>query len=222
MPKICDICGREMRLDGDDLQGNPVYNCPATPDEHKIAVLECELAKAKAHAEVDDAAVKAIRDREEGLLSQLRESQERELALREALDALIKKSYHSRKCDQAYGDPLCECGHEDACVLAWDALDNTSATAQQTVERIEREALEKQDQTGWLVERNMAAEGQEYLFVDPVGLLAWTTDNLKALRLSRKSDAESLVAIAEDAVRVAEHAWIRRAAILGEKDDSHP
>lgn len=93
-------------------------------------------------------------------------------------------------------------------------LSTPTAALEAVVQRAREEEREKArapfsaDETAWLVERNMTPDGQEYLFVDPAGVLGWTTNNLKALRLSRKVDAESVVSIVEDAVRVAEHAWI--------------
>lgn len=77
----------------------------------------------------------------------------------------------------------------------------------------EMEAIENRRQTGWLIERHMTPSGQEYLFVNSTGVFAWTTNPLLALRFPRKEDANSLVAIVEDAVRVAEHTWITGAAI---------
>ena len=67
---------------------------------------------------------------------------------------------------------------------------------------------ERRMQIGWLIERNMTPEGQEYLWVGAPGEFGWTTDHEKALRLARKADAETICYIVEDAVRVAEHAWM--------------
>ena len=46
-----------------------------------------------------------------------------------------------------------------------------------------------------------------YLMVTPRGEFDWTTDNLKALRLSRKEDGDMLAIIIEDADAVEEHGW---------------
>lgn len=62
-------------------------------------------------------------------------------------------------------------------------------------------------ETAWLVERNIDGF-QHYLYCDCIGLLDWTPANSKALRFSRKQDAESICSIVEDADRVAEHMWL--------------
>jgi hypothetical protein len=59
---------------------------------------------------------------------------------------------------------------------------------------------------GWLLERHLTPEGQEYLAVES-GCFTWTTDNLKALRLARRQDADSLAEIVEDCEHVREHQW---------------
>jgi hypothetical protein len=51
-----------------------------------------------------------------------------------------------------------------------------------------------------------------YLTVDPIGSLEWTTDNLKALRLSRREDGDALSYVVEDADAVEEHGWFSPAS----------
>jgi len=75
----------------------------------------------------------------------------------------------------------------------------TNNSAAETHDRVESE-------TGWLLERNITPEGPEYLTVD-VGRFGWTTDNLKALRLARREDADALAEIIDDCQHVREHQW---------------
>lgn len=64
-----------------------------------------------------------------------------------------------------------------------------------------------QDETGWLLERE--ANGQiEYIGVID-GMLNWTPDSLKALRLCRREDADALCEIVDDCWRVADHRWVQ-------------
>lgn len=65
---------------------------------------------------------------------------------------------------------------------------------------------EQDYETAWLLERKMTPEGPEYLSVD-AGRFTWVTDNLKALRLARREDADALAEIIDDCERVAEHQW---------------
>lgn len=59
-------------------------------------------------------------------------------------------------------------------------------------------------ETGWLLEK-MHNGNVHYICVDHV--LQWTDDPNKALRLSRREDAEALCTIVEDCEKIAEHEW---------------
>lgn len=142
MTPKCDICGREMVLWVDHQHGTPsMWICNSTPDQHKIAELERALTQSRTDAH----AMRDQKDRDMDLVtsrleSKLREAQERELVLREALGFSlgvikgVKEAIPSFELD----DPA-----DDASLnRAMDAFMDTSATAQQIVERIKREALE--------------------------------------------------------------------------------
>ncbi|HEY0563707.1 MAG TPA: hypothetical protein VGD04_10290 [Methylophilus sp.] len=66
---------------------------------------------------------------------------------------------------------------------------------------------EEARETAWLVEKDIGGS-VHYLYCDRIGLLDWTPSNQKAMRFSRKEDADSIVSIVEDADRVAEHMWV--------------
>ncbi len=60
-------------------------------------------------------------------------------------------------------------------------------------------------QTAWLVERR----DQHYLYVPPMGLLDWTADPNKALRLARREDADALAGLCDgDDCEAVEHMWM--------------
>jgi hypothetical protein len=61
-------------------------------------------------------------------------------------------------------------------------------------------------ESGWLLEGEMRPEGQTYIGVVDQ-LLGWTTDPNKALRLSRREDADALAELCDDCWKVAEHCW---------------
>jgi len=61
-------------------------------------------------------------------------------------------------------------------------------------------------ETGWVLIRDGATGGLEYIGVDS-GFLNWTPDNLKALRLARREDADALAEIVDDCERIEEHQW---------------
>lgn len=63
-----------------------------------------------------------------------------------------------------------------------------------------------QPENAWLLERNTTPEGPEYLTVASGGF-SWTTDNLKALRLARREDADLLAEIMDDCQHIREHQW---------------
>jgi len=172
MSNLCDICGREMVPDIPYGYDDP-WMCPASPDQHKIAELEKQLKGSRALVKqlADDKQSFGYRfenrteEREEAR-SQLRASQERELALREALRWIpisedtpatgerVFVTYTPDKgiwAAEIHWDSVAD---SDARISHWmllphpapiehPALSNTSAAAAQTVERIEREALEK-------------------------------------------------------------------------------
>lgn len=119
-------------------------------DQHKIAVLERALTQSR----IDAHAMRDQKDRDMDLVTsrleaKLHEAQERELALREALEkaqwciarAMLKGLDMKEESDALE-----------------QVLSNTSATAQQTVEKIEREAVEKE----WARLRKDAEEHDPY------------------------------------------------------------
>lgn len=61
------------------------------------------------------------------------------------------------------------------------------------------------DQLGWLLERNHNGATQYIGVID--GLLGWTLDPGKALRLARREDGDALATICKDAESVFEHMW---------------
>jgi hypothetical protein len=62
-------------------------------------------------------------------------------------------------------------------------------------------------ETGWLIERRMQLP-PEYLYVPDWSGFQWTQDSLKALRFSRREDAEQVAHIFEnDDVYITEHQW---------------
>lgn len=61
-----------------------------------------------------------------------------------------------------------------------------------------------QDETGWLMENGEVIS--KYIGVID-GALRWTDDNLKALRLARRADAEALCEIVDDCWQIVEHMW---------------
>lgn len=71
-------------------------------------------------------------------------------------------------------------------------------------------------ETGWLLEK--MHEGQVW-YITANYVLEWTVDPLKALRLSRREDAEMLATIVEDCDKIASHEWLEASA-NGEKGDS--
>jgi len=62
----------------------------------------------------------------------------------------------------------------------------------------------KPDELAWLCENGEVQPS--YITVEN-GMLVWTKDHLKALRLSRRDDAEMIAEICEDVWRVVEHMW---------------
>jgi hypothetical protein len=61
------------------------------------------------------------------------------------------------------------------------------------------------DETGWLLEKQ--DQGANWFIGVIDGMLGWTTDPNKALRLKRRDDAEAIAIICEDAERISEHLW---------------
>jgi len=60
-------------------------------------------------------------------------------------------------------------------------------------------------ETGWLIERR--SPHPEWLTVR-AGMFDWTTDSLKAIRLCRRQDADTLAEIFENEdIRIEEHQW---------------
>lgn len=63
------------------------------------------------------------------------------------------------------------------------------------------------EERGWLLERqNGFLRQTEWVTVDN-GMLTWTGDSLRALRLARREDGDMLATIVEDAERITEHLW---------------
>lgn len=136
----CPKCGEP--LTNFNRGGELVFDCHYDPKDCRIIELQRESATFKATAQGLLNFQKQDRERIAELESLLRASEARELVLR---DALMDYGRHIQSipelgivgCDF---DP--EIGATCTCGLR-PALSNTSATAQETVERIEREALEK-------------------------------------------------------------------------------
>jgi hypothetical protein len=63
-----------------------------------------------------------------------------------------------------------------------------------------------QPEIAWLLERGGNEKPLEYLAVIN-GFFEWTADHYRALRLSRRKDADDLAGLVEDAERVVEHQW---------------
>ena len=61
------------------------------------------------------------------------------------------------------------------------------------------------DETGWLLEKQ--DKGANWFIGVINGMLEWTTDPNKALRLARRDDAEAIATICEDAEKISEHLW---------------
>lgn len=69
--------------------------------------------------------------------------------------------------------------------------------------------MSTQPEVAWLLERvNPESGAIEFLGCEETGVFEWTTDSLKALRLSRRQDGEALAHIIEDAQYVREHMWL--------------
>jgi hypothetical protein len=58
---------------------------------------------------------------------------------------------------------------------------------------------------GWCIEKGEASCPQYITVVN--GFLDWTFNHMKALRFSRREDAEMMVGIISDFDRIAEHGW---------------
>lgn len=61
------------------------------------------------------------------------------------------------------------------------------------------------DETGWMLEKS--DKGANWFIGVIDGMLGWTTDPNKGLRLLRREDAEAIATICEDAERISEHLW---------------
>ncbi len=60
---------------------------------------------------------------------------------------------------------------------------------------------------GWLIERSHALGGPKYLFAG--WSFEWTSDPLKAIRFSRREDAEQIASMLEtEEVSITEHQWL--------------
>ncbi len=86
-----------------------------------------------------------------------------------------------------------------------DLVDRIDAALRQ------RELEVRAEESAWLVEKGPEGIGK-VLYICANYMLEWTDDPNKALRLSRREDAEAICSIVEDADRVAEYEWpaIRR------------
>lgn len=62
-------------------------------------------------------------------------------------------------------------------------------------------------ETGWLVENGKPVPQLRYRYFDDTGCVDWTDDHNKALRFSRRVDAEQFSANDDDAWRIVEHTW---------------
>lgn len=61
-------------------------------------------------------------------------------------------------------------------------------------------------ETGWVLTKHDKG-ALWYIGVTDSGMLGWTDDNLKALRLARREDADKLAEICDDVEKVEEHQW---------------
>jgi hypothetical protein len=59
---------------------------------------------------------------------------------------------------------------------------------------------------GWLIENGERGDSLRYRTMD-AGVVVWTSDHMKALRFSRREDAERFSYGDEEARRIVEHAW---------------
>lgn len=62
------------------------------------------------------------------------------------------------------------------------------------------------DESAWLVEKK-GPIGPLYWCVDETGVFDWTSDHLKALRFSRRVDADAVAGGMLDDARAVEHGW---------------
>ena len=69
-----------------------------------------------------------------------------------------------------------------------------------------RELQSLELETAWLLEKKI--EGRHYWIGVINGVLDWTPDANKALRLSRREDGDRLAEICEDTEGVIEHGWM--------------
>jgi hypothetical protein len=58
---------------------------------------------------------------------------------------------------------------------------------------------------GWVLEKGSTGAPFYMAVID--GLLDWTQDHMKALRLARRADGDALAEIIDDAERVCFHEW---------------
>lgn len=86
--------------------------------------------------------------------------------------------------------------------MAWQAR-TPPTTPQEAISP----AIAEYKELAWLVEKDISGV-TNYLYCDCIGVLDWTPSNTKAMRFSRKEDADSIVSIVDDADRVAEHMWV--------------
>jgi hypothetical protein len=61
-------------------------------------------------------------------------------------------------------------------------------------------------ESAWLVEKTVNGF-PHYLYASCLGLFEWTPVNSKAMRFSRREDADMICNVVEDAEKVAQHVW---------------
>lgn len=139
--RVCELTQRDPSCY--DMSAADAFRF-AAEKQNKVVELERQLEEAKAH-EIEAWDAKSAQDDEnwkfiENLKSERDAARLEVVALRKTLEACFDLDGYPSHDDGCPEDDTCEC-HIYAMVN--NAFSHTSATAQQTVERIEREALEK-------------------------------------------------------------------------------
>lgn len=139
MTKTCERCGTEMQELGFTFKGpdglvHQNLECPLDPKDCRIAVLERQLAEATSIAtDLNNMHLSEI----DALESKLRAREADCLALREALEAARSRMPLRDSL------PITPTEARRVLDLADEALSNTSATAQEIVQRVEREVEDR-------------------------------------------------------------------------------
>lgn len=62
------------------------------------------------------------------------------------------------------------------------------------------------EELAWLLEKNIDGRPHWIGVID--GMLGWTPDANRALRLARREDGDALAEVCEDAEKVTQHGWL--------------